>query len=46
MATKTKTKAKKASARKQPTLSPEEQRKQDMYERRQALRRLQGIEPQ
>jgi len=44
MATKTKTK-RKASVRK-PTLSPEEQRKQDMYERRQALRRLQGIEPQ
>jgi hypothetical protein len=42
MATKTKTKAKKTSARK-PTLSPEEQRKQVVYERRQALRKLQGI---
>ena len=41
----TKTKPKKTAAKK-PTLSPEEQRKQDMYERRQALRRLQGIEPQ
>lgn len=41
----TKTKAKKTTVKK-PALTPEEQRKQDMYERRQALRKLQGIEPQ
>ena len=39
MATKTKAKARKQK----PELSPQDQYKQAMYERRQALRKLQGI---
>ena len=41
----TKTKPKKPAAKK-PTLTPEEQRKQEVYERREALRKLQGISEQ